>query len=78
MKIGLEKTNTYEEVIVETLLDSGATELFMNRKFMVEQGFKMKKLAIPVKIWNINRSKNIRRTVTHEVEVNIYFKEYIE
>jgi len=37
MKIGLEKTDIYEKVIVEALLDSKAAELFMNRKFVVNK-----------------------------------------
>ena len=33
VKIGLERINTYEEVIVEVLLDSGMTGLVMSLEF---------------------------------------------
>ena len=38
----------------------------------------MKKLARPVKVWNVNELDNVGGSVIHEVEVNIYFKEYVE
>jgi len=34
MEVGVEKLNIYEGVSVKALLDSGATGLFANRKFM--------------------------------------------
>jgi len=34
MEVGVEKLNIYEGVSVKALLDSGATELFADRKFM--------------------------------------------
>ena len=49
----------------------------MNRKFVVKQGFKIKKLARPVKVWNMDRPNNVERATTHKVEVNIYFKKHI-
>jgi len=43
MKIGLERIDIQERVMVEALLDSGATELVMNSEFARKQGFKLKK-----------------------------------
>jgi len=37
MRIGMEKINTYEEVIVKALLDSGATGMFVDKKFCREE-----------------------------------------
>ena len=34
MKIGLEKVDTHEGMTVNALLDSGATGLLMNKKFI--------------------------------------------
>ena len=44
MKIGLERINTQEGIIVEVLLDSGITGLIMSSEFAKKQGFKLKKL----------------------------------
>ena len=34
LKIGIEKVDTYEGVTVKVLLDSGATEMFVDKKFV--------------------------------------------
>ena len=41
MKIGLERIDMQEEVIVEALLDSGAMELVISSKFARKQEFKL-------------------------------------
>jgi len=43
-----------------------------------KQGFKLEKLSRPIKIRNIDGIDNSRGSVTHEVEVNIYFKGHVE
>jgi len=44
VKIRLERINTQEGVMVEALLDSGATGLVMSLEFVKKQGFKLKKI----------------------------------
>ena len=44
VKIGLGRINTQEDVTVEALLDSGATELIMSSEFAKKQGLKLKKI----------------------------------
>ena len=44
MKIGLERVDMQEEIMVEVLLDSGAMGLVMSSEFARKQGFKLKKL----------------------------------
>jgi len=44
VKIGLERIDTQEEVIVEALLDSGVIRLVMSSEFARRQGFKLKKI----------------------------------
>jgi len=48
MKVGVEKLNTHKGVLVRALLDSRATGLFTNRKFIEKWGFKKEKLAKPI------------------------------
>ena len=44
VKIRLERLDTQEGIMVEALLDSGATELVISSEFTRKQGFKLKKL----------------------------------
>jgi len=60
------------------LLDSGAMGLFMSRRLVEKQDFKLKKLDRPIKIRNVDGSDNKGRSITHEVEVNLYYRGHVE
>ena len=78
MKIGLERIDTQEGIMVEVLLDSGATGLVISSEFARKQGFKLKKLERPMNVRNVDRSLNKEEPIEHMVEVNIYYQEYRE
>ena len=78
MKIGLEKVDTHEGVTVSALLDSGATGLFMDKKFMERNGFRIEKLERPVKVMNVDGTHNSGGDIMHEVECNVYYKGHRE
>ena len=44
VKIGLERIDIQKGIMVETLLDSGATRLVISSEFAKKQDFKLKKL----------------------------------
>jgi len=44
MKVGLEKLESHEGIIVKAFLDSRVTGLFINTVFAKEKGFRMEKL----------------------------------
>ena len=73
VKIGLERIDTQEGVIVEALLDSGVTGLVMSSEFARKQGFKLKKLERPMNVRNMDGSLNKEGLIKHMVEVNIYY-----
>jgi len=58
VKIGLERMNTQERIMVEALLDSRATGLVMSSEFVRKQGFKLKKLKRPINVRNVDGSLN--------------------
>jgi len=72
VKIGLERIDTQEGVMVEALLDSGATGLVMSSEFARKQGFKLKKLERLMNVRNVDRLLNKEGPIEHTVEVNIY------
>ena len=75
VKIGLERIDTQESIIVEALLDSGATGLVISSEFAKKQGFKLKRLE---RLRNVNESLNKEGLIEHTVEVNIYYQGHRE
>jgi len=78
VKIGLERIDMQERIMVETLLDSGAMGLVMSSEFAKKQGFKLKKLERPMNVRNVNGFLNKEGPIEYIVEVNIYFKGHRE
>ena len=78
VKIGLERVDMQEGVMVEALLDSGATGLVMSSEFTRKQGFKLKKLKRPMNVRNMDRSLNKEGPIEHMMEVNIYYQGHRE
>ena len=78
MKIRLERIDMQEGIIVEALLDSGATGLVMSSEFAKRQGFKLKKLERPMQVRNMDGSFNRERQIENTVEVNIYYQGHRE
>jgi len=78
MKVGLEKVDIHKGVIVNALLDSGATGLFINKEFMERDGFRMERLEKPVRIVNVDGTHNKGGNITHEVTCNVYYKGHRE
>jgi len=78
VKIGLERIDMQEGVMVEALLDSRAMGLVMSSEFARKQGFKLKKLERPMNVRNVDRSLNKEGPIKHTVEVNIYYQGHRE
>ena len=78
LNIGVEKVDTHEGIIVKALLDSGTTGIFMNRKVAAKHGFRLQKLERPVTVRNVDGTNNSGRTITHQIEVNMYYKSHVE
>jgi len=76
--IGVEKLNMHEGITIKVLLDSGATKMFMDKRMAVRHRFKLQKLKRPIMVRNMNGTNNSRGAITHQVEVNIYYKGHIE
>ena len=44
LEVGIEKLDNHEGVTVKALLDSGATGIFVDKKFVEEHGFRLERL----------------------------------
>jgi len=78
VKIGLERIDMQEEIMVEGLLDSGVTGLVMSSEFVKKQDFKLKKLERLISVRNVDGSLNKKGPIKHMVEVNIYYQGHRE
>jgi len=78
IKIGLERLDMQEGIIVEALLDSRITGLVISSEFARKQGFKLKKLERPIQVRNVDGSFNKEGPIENTVEVNVYYKRYVE
>jgi len=74
----MEKVNTHEKVTVKVLLDSRATGMFADKKFVERNGFKLERLDRPVRIKNVDGTGNSRGLVTYEIEVNVYYQGHVK
>jgi len=78
LKVGLEKLESHEGIAVKALLDSRATDLFMDMTFAKEKGFKIEKLKKPLLVRNVDGTANAEGAITHQVECNMFFKGHME
>ena len=78
MNIGVEKVNIHKGIIVKVLLDSSVTEIFIDKKMAARHRFRLQKLERLVTVRNIDSTNNSRRAITHQIEVNIYYKNHIK
>jgi len=78
MNIGVEKLDTHEGVTVKALLDSSATGMFMDKRMAAKNGFKLQKLERPIAVRNVDKTNNSGGAITHQVEINIYYKGHVE
>ena len=78
LQVGLERVDNHKGVSVKALLDSGATGMFADKKFVEKNSFKLEKLERPVRIRNVDGTGNSGGLVTHEIEVKIYYQGHVE
>jgi len=78
LNIGVEKVDMHEGITVKALLDSSATGMFMDKKMTAKHGIKLQKLERPVTVKNIDGTNNSGGAITHQVKVNVYYKNHIE
>ena len=78
LNIGVEKVDTHEGITVKALLDSGATGMFMDKKMAAKYRFRLQKLERPIAVRNVDGTDNSGGAITHQVEVNMYYKGHVE
>ena len=77
MNIGVEKVDTHKGITVKVLLDSGMTGMFIDKEIAAKHGFRLQKLERPVTVRNVDGTNNSGGAITHQVKVNVYYKNHI-
>ena len=70
--------DTHEGITIKALLDSGATGMFMDKRMAARHEFKLQKLKRPIMVRNVDGTNNSGEAITHQVEVNVYYKGHVE
>jgi len=70
--------DTYEGILVKALLDSGTTGMFIDQKIVARHGFRLQKLERLIVVRNVDGTNNSAGAITHQVEVNMYYKGHIK
>jgi len=78
MTVGIEKIDTHEGRTVKALLDSGTIGMFMNKGLAQKGGYRLIKLDQPLQVRNVDGTGNSGGAITHEVEVNMFYKRHME
>ena len=78
MDIGIEKVDMHKGIMVKVLLDSSTIEMFMDRRMVAKHGFRLQKLEKPIMVRNVDRTNNSIGAITHQVEVNVYYKSHVK
>ena len=60
------------------LLNSGAIGMFIDRNIVARYRFQLQKLERLVQVRNVNDTNNSTGAITYQVEVNMYYKGYVE
>jgi len=78
MSVGIKKVDIHEGRMVKALLDSGATGMFMSKSLAQKRGYRLIKLDQPLQVRNVDGTGNSGGAITHEVEVNMFYKGHVE
>ena len=78
VNIGLKQEKEEEEIVTETLLDSGVTGLVISEEFAKKHRFRRTKLERLVYVRNMDGMLNYVEPIVDIVEVEMFFKGYKE
>jgi len=70
--------DTHDTISVKSLLDSGATGLFIDREFVHKNGLTTRALPYPIKVYNIDGTLNQGGSITEEITLMMSYKGHKE
>ena len=74
MRVPVSARTVYSKADIRALVDSGATDNFINPKFVKRLGLGTKALEKPRRIWNIDNTSNKSGHITHYLDLDVQTK----
>ncbi|RDB18543.1 hypothetical protein Hypma_000282, partial [Hypsizygus marmoreus] len=71
ISITLTTIDTHQPIQVQALLDSGATGMFVDRKFAQQQGWRTRPLQHSIKVYNVDGTMNQSGMITDEITLMV-------
>jgi len=78
INVGLHTMDTHHMVDVKALLDSGATGMFIDKKFAEGNRIAIRPLNKPIRVYNVDGTLNQGGSITHEVTLMMSHKGHKE
>ena len=78
VNVGLHTKDTGHMYDEKALLDCGATEQFMDKKFAIGNNIAMRQLPAPIRVYNVDGTLNIGGSITHEATLTMIHKGHKE
>jgi predicted aspartyl protease len=78
INIGLKTLNTQKVLNHDALLDCGATELFINKRYVDQNDLVTRKLDRPVPVYNVDGTRNVGGSITEEIDMIMSYKGHKE
>jgi hypothetical protein len=78
LDIAITTLDTHSTISLKALLDNGATGLFIDRKFVHQNGLKTRVLPDPTKVYNVDGTLNQGGLITEEVTLMLMHKGHKE
>jgi len=78
INVGLQTMDTHRMVDVKALLDSGATGMFIDKKFVEGNGITTRLLDKPIRVYNVDGTLNQGGSIIHEVTLMLSHKGHKE
>jgi len=78
MNVDIKRIDTHEGRMVKVLLNSRVMGMFMSRSLAQKGDYRLIKLNQPIQVRNVDGTSNSGGEITHEVEVNMFYKGHVE
>lgn len=78
IKVQITSLDTFSQIDLTALLDSGATGMFLDREFVRQNNLNTRRLPRPIPVYNVDGTLNQGGSIKEEVDVMMKYQEHTE